>query len=483
MADEGVIRRSFLYLGIAFTLFGCIICALGIALPAWQVVELSELNAIHEHGIFYDCIRSETLPLERLRTSTSRPGDSSERQRYSHSDSANKRKSFEDSAEDRFHPPSVAVSPFSAKKCVYKPDSDASSTWTMRMAIEEGNPAARELLFHRFMPQHKAVIFFFIFSVIFSLISIVVGSCSACFVPNGILHVISVALAMCCSILGDVIFFMACTRDDNQHIQGSVHEYTQHLSYAFCVHVFGSVTLFAATLCSTVAAYLLVRKECKQHGCYNSKRNKKKKSRYSPYVAVTHAHSNHLLHTYHGSASQINLSHHDNHNHYCLPDDTSVVGDYSLYSSRYPSMCFHGPSGIDVKAPLKQGTNLYLSDHKRSTAVPDRLPPPPPPVVPTSRPIWTPRPVQLQASLPITGITVCKSSVLAPQQGFSRRPSETSASSAPITIENGKHISQSMASFGGSPARWLEIKQNGKGLSHSQQYINGNPPIVTVEDV
>lgn len=41
-----------------------------------------------------------------------------------------------------------------------------------------------------FLAQHKAVIFFFVFSLIFAIISIFIGFCSSCFLPNGILYVI-----------------------------------------------------------------------------------------------------------------------------------------------------------------------------------------------------------------------------------------------------------------------------------------------------
>uniref|UniRef100_A0A915EG93 CASP-like protein n=1 Tax=Ditylenchus dipsaci TaxID=166011 RepID=A0A915EG93_9BILA len=95
-------------------------------------------------------------------------------------------------------------------------------------------------------------------------------------------------MAMCCSILGDVIFFLASMRVDNRNIHGLVHVYYQHLSYAFCVHLFASATFCAATLCSSVAAYLLVREECEQYGCCNSKQKKqktKKQSKYFPYVS------------------------------------------------------------------------------------------------------------------------------------------------------------------------------------------------------
>lgn len=56
--NENGQRRCCLLSGIGLTIFGCVICALSIALPGWQLVDLPEFGAIHEHGIFYDCVRS-----------------------------------------------------------------------------------------------------------------------------------------------------------------------------------------------------------------------------------------------------------------------------------------------------------------------------------------------------------------------------------------------------------------------------------------
>ncbi|KAI6228736.1 hypothetical protein M3Y99_01193600 [Aphelenchoides fujianensis] len=224
-------RRCCLLSGIGLTLFGCVICALSISLPGWQVVELAEFNAIHEHGIFYDCVRSETVPLDKLR-----PRDFTFR---------------------------------TSKRCTYKFDSAASRS--IRVAVEDGDVAATELLLHRFLPQHKGVIFFFIFSLIFAFMSMVVGACSPCFVPNGVLHVISVMTATACSMLGDGIFFVAAMRLDNRNINGANEIYQQRLGYAYFVHAFGTLALTAATFCSTISAYLLIRREWRLHGCCESK--------------------------------------------------------------------------------------------------------------------------------------------------------------------------------------------------------------------
>uniref|UniRef100_A0A914M6D2 Uncharacterized protein n=1 Tax=Meloidogyne incognita TaxID=6306 RepID=A0A914M6D2_MELIC len=46
------------------------------------------------------------------------------------------------------------------------------------------------------LAQHKAVLFFCVFTSVFSFLSIFVGACSYCFLPNAILHTISVGLAI-----------------------------------------------------------------------------------------------------------------------------------------------------------------------------------------------------------------------------------------------------------------------------------------------
>ncbi|KAH7687820.1 Protein HPO-30, partial [Aphelenchoides avenae] len=142
--------------------------------------------AVHEHGVFYDCVHSDVTPLDEV-----------------------------DDAEGLTR---------ITKQCLHKSDSAASRS--LHKAVEqEGDPAAREMLLHRSLPQHKAVIFFFIFMTIFSGIAMIVGACSPCFVPISILHVISVTLAMSCSIFGATIFWLASMRPDNRYLAGVANVY------------------------------------------------------------------------------------------------------------------------------------------------------------------------------------------------------------------------------------------------------------------
>uniref|UniRef100_A0A915P855 Uncharacterized protein n=1 Tax=Meloidogyne floridensis TaxID=298350 RepID=A0A915P855_9BILA len=164
-------RNSFLYLGISLTLLGCLISIISIALPGWQILDLPELNAV--------------TPLNDL-PRIHRDG----------------RKSL---------PP---LKP--ARQCTYKFEGLPSwqTSLFVRMAFEEGDFGAREHLNnHRFLPQHKAVLFFCVFTSVFSFLSIFVGACSSCFLPNAILHTISVGLATSCSILADISFWMAAEND------------------------------------------------------------------------------------------------------------------------------------------------------------------------------------------------------------------------------------------------------------------------------
>lgn len=74
------------------------------------MVDLPEFSAIHEHGIFYDCVRSDTAPLKEVQRDL----------------------------------------PFRAsKKCTYKFDPSASRS--VRVAVEEGDVVATETLLHRFL--------------------------------------------------------------------------------------------------------------------------------------------------------------------------------------------------------------------------------------------------------------------------------------------------------------------------------------------
>uniref|UniRef100_A0A183BRS3 Organic solute transporter subunit alpha/Transmembrane protein n=1 Tax=Globodera pallida TaxID=36090 RepID=A0A183BRS3_GLOPA len=149
-------RRHFLVLSLLLSVVGCAVALAAVVLPAWQVLDLPELSAMHEHAIFYDCIRSEVTPLDRIR------------------------------ARD-------ATIRGPSRRCTIKIGrSLLGELALLRMAVEEDDLSARELLKHRFLPQHKAVLFFSVFTLLFTLISVGVGAFCECFVPNAILQLASV---------------------------------------------------------------------------------------------------------------------------------------------------------------------------------------------------------------------------------------------------------------------------------------------------
>ncbi|KAE9554507.1 hypothetical protein FO519_002263 [Halicephalobus sp. NKZ332] len=228
-------RKLFLVASITLTVFGCFVSAFSIGLVQWQVVEMREFNSIHEHGIFWDCVSSESIPLTAVRNPFLEDDEAEYASRW-------------------------------RRKCVYK--FDESATQVLHTAIGEGDAASREYLLHRFLPQHKAVVFFTVFTFIFAGMSIIIGGCSTCFIPNGILHVISVIITLFCSLFGDVIFFLASMRIDNRYVHGIVD---QRIGYAFYVHLLAAGVFFLAVVSAIIAAYLLLKEDFLINGCCGSK--------------------------------------------------------------------------------------------------------------------------------------------------------------------------------------------------------------------
>uniref|UniRef100_A0A7E4UT13 Clc-like protein n=1 Tax=Panagrellus redivivus TaxID=6233 RepID=A0A7E4UT13_PANRE len=231
-------RKIFLLASILLTIFGCIVSVFSLGLVRWQYVDIKELSTIHDHGIFMDCISSGIAPLDQVRLNEARSRYGENPNRWN-------------------------------RKCVFK--SDLTAQTVIRQAVSAADPGSREFLLHRFLPQHKAVIFFTVFTVLFAIISIIIGGCSSCFVPNSVLHVIAVIITLLCSLFGDIMFFLASMRIDNRAVPGVVGSYPQNLGYAFYLHLSAVLIFFFALLCSFAAAYMLIRKDYRQNGCCNDK--------------------------------------------------------------------------------------------------------------------------------------------------------------------------------------------------------------------
>lgn len=98
-----------------------------------KIVELNEFNSVHEHGIFYDCIHSELISLKEIRNKETNKELILQNKIESKTDKHTKQSDLK-------------------KKCILKYENSASSfIWTLKMAIEEGDSKAREMLYHRFL--------------------------------------------------------------------------------------------------------------------------------------------------------------------------------------------------------------------------------------------------------------------------------------------------------------------------------------------
>ncbi|KAL3083301.1 hypothetical protein niasHS_011103 [Heterodera schachtii] len=214
-----------LLLSLSLSFFGCAVSLTSLALPSWQLLDLPELSAVHEHSILYDCVRSEVTPLDHL------------------------------SARD-------ATVRGPTRRCAFKTDRKLfiGSSHLLRIAAEDDDLRARELLSHRFLPHHKAMLFFSAFTLLFALFSFAVGIFSICFWPNSVLHLALIGLATSCSLLADALFFIGANRDEIRRVPGPFGTHQQHLSYAFFVHVFASALLVFASVCSAIAYYLPMTK-------------------------------------------------------------------------------------------------------------------------------------------------------------------------------------------------------------------------------
>ncbi|GMT03610.1 hypothetical protein PENTCL1PPCAC_25784, partial [Pristionchus entomophagus] len=122
--------------------------------------------------------------------------------------------------------------------------------------------------FLSFSAQHKAVLFFGVFTFLFGLIGIVIGICSPCFSPNSLLYVVAIFMTSACSLLADVIFIYAAQKSDNQAIVVYNIVYPHEIGMAAYLHMLSTFLFLSALLLSVIAAYLLITcGESRGDGC------------------------------------------------------------------------------------------------------------------------------------------------------------------------------------------------------------------------
>ncbi|CAJ0568411.1 unnamed protein product, partial [Mesorhabditis spiculigera] len=219
-----------------FLLFaGLILTALSLFSSQWQIAEVPWGHVTHQHGVVKDCIEPSPglIPLHQTA--------------------------------------------HTAHRCVYKFDPAAEKS--LMQALSVGDEESQEVLLHRFLPQHKSVVFFSVFVFVFGLLSAIIGVCSPCFPPNSILFVGTLFLTAGCSILADVIFIAASIKPPrvvwNKYSNFDPAKYQSKLGIAAFVHLLASGLIATAFVSSLGATYLLLMtRNRKGAGCCSQIRTK-----------------------------------------------------------------------------------------------------------------------------------------------------------------------------------------------------------------
>ncbi|KAK6753456.1 hypothetical protein RB195_012816 [Necator americanus] len=214
---SSIAQKGLLALSVVFILAGLGLTIAGVFSPAWQVVDIREFRAEHQHGLWWDCIRAEKHV--------------------------------------------VAVGDFydeTPLHCMYKFDNSAELVIENTLNNIDEDGAAGESEHHRFWAWHKAILFFIITSQLLAFLSICTGVCAPCFPPTAFVFTISLFIALICSLIADGVFFLAANRVDNRFVQGMVGTYEQRIGYAFYLHIMGTVCWVLAFICAITTTYKFV---------------------------------------------------------------------------------------------------------------------------------------------------------------------------------------------------------------------------------
>jgi len=209
-----MIKRALLALSLLLILAGLGLTIGGAFSPAWQVVDIREFRAEHQHGLWWDCIRAEKHVVA--------VGD------------------FYDEA---------------PLHCMYKFDSSAELVIDNTLNNVDMDGAAGEAEHHKFWAWHKALLFFIISSQFLAFLAFCTGICAPCFPPTTFCYTISLFIALLFSVVADGVFFLAANRVDNRFVQGMVGTYEQRIGYAFYVHLLGTIAWLFAFIAALVTTY------------------------------------------------------------------------------------------------------------------------------------------------------------------------------------------------------------------------------------
>lgn len=207
-------QKGLLALSVVLIFFGILLTIGGAFSPAWQVVEIREFRAEHQHGLWWDCVRAVKH--------VTAVGD------------------FYD--EEGLH-------------CMYKFDRSAELVIENTLNNIDEDGAAGESEYHKFWAWHKVVLFFIIASEFLALASICTGVCTLCFAPSAFVFTLSLFIATLCSLIADGVFFLAANRVDNRFVTGMVGTYEQHIGYAFYLHLLGTLCWMGACVITLLTTY------------------------------------------------------------------------------------------------------------------------------------------------------------------------------------------------------------------------------------
>nr|CAD2144426.1 unnamed protein product [Meloidogyne enterolobii] len=211
------IQKLLLTISIFLIVAGLALTIAGLVSPAWQVVDIREFGAEHQHGLWWDCIRAKKHVVA--------VGD------------------FYDEA---------------PLHCMYKFDESAALVIenTLNRIDEDG--AAGEAEHHRFWGWQKVVLTLILLSQLSAFVAICTGVCAPCFPPSTFCFTISLFIAMLLSMLSDGVFFFSANRVDIRFVTGMVGTYEQIIGYAFYLHVGGTFCWLIAFVCAITTTYKFI---------------------------------------------------------------------------------------------------------------------------------------------------------------------------------------------------------------------------------
>uniref|UniRef100_A0A0K0G4M8 Clc-like protein n=1 Tax=Strongyloides venezuelensis TaxID=75913 RepID=A0A0K0G4M8_STRVS len=197
------------------TIFGVTLMILAVITPAWQVVTLTDLHVIHEHGLWLDC--SSTNPTFR----------------------------------DIFS---------SDHRCTNKFINFEFSKKENEMKIDNGDANSHKL--HRW---HQVMLIFFASSIIIAIMGQAFLFCAFCFPISGIVANLFLLLSFSTASLAMIIFHIYTNKTEFRFISVMLNVYEQKTGYSSIIGLLAVLILLMAFLLSILLSVLLFIYDRKKH--------------------------------------------------------------------------------------------------------------------------------------------------------------------------------------------------------------------------